>query len=100
MRRTEAEPLATQHVQAPQVPPAPERSVSSTPLSAFAEAGADLAASTPPTAAIPEALPEPDSLEPEAPDWRNPLRAVFSLFRLELFRDFFRGLFHRRRRRG
>ncbi len=45
-------------------------------------------------------LPDPDSLEPKAPDWRNPLSAVFSLFRLELFRDFFRGLVHRRRRRG
>ncbi len=47
-----------------------------------------------------EKLPDPRSLEPQAPDWRNPLRAVFSLFRLELFRDFFRGLVHRRRRRG
>ena len=45
-------------------------------------------------------LPDPDSLEPKAPDWRNPLSGVFSLFRLELFRDFFRGLVHRRRRRG
>jgi len=44
-------------------------------------------------------LPAPDLLTPKAPDWRNPMRAVFSLFRLELFRDFFRGLFHRRRRR-
>jgi hypothetical protein len=47
-----------------------------------------------------QTLPDPDSLEPQAPDWRNPLSAVFSLFRLELFRDFFRGLVHRRRRRG
>ncbi len=47
-----------------------------------------------------EAPPDPDSLEPTTPDWRNPLSAVFSLFRLELFRDFFRGLVHRRRRRG
>jgi len=47
-----------------------------------------------------EALPDPGSLEPKAPNWRNPFRAVFSLFRLELFRDFFRGLAHRRRRRG
>ena len=47
-----------------------------------------------------QTFPEPDSLEPKAPDWRNPLSAVFSLFRLELLRDFFRGLVHRRRRRG
>jgi hypothetical protein len=45
-------------------------------------------------------LPDPDSLEPHAPDWRNPFNAVFSLFRLQLFGDFFRGLFLRRRRRG
>jgi hypothetical protein len=45
-------------------------------------------------------VPDPESLEPEAPEWRNPLNSAFSLFRLELFRDFFRGLFHRRRRRA
>ncbi len=45
-------------------------------------------------------VPDPQSLEPEAPEWRNPLSSAFSSFRLELFRDFFRGLFHRRRRRA
>jgi hypothetical protein len=45
-------------------------------------------------------VPDPASLEPKAPEWRNPFRSAFSLFRLELFRDFFRGLMHRRRRRG
>lgn len=45
-------------------------------------------------------VPDPDSLEPKPPDWRNPLTAVFSIFRLQLFGDFFRGLFLRGRRRG
>ncbi len=45
-------------------------------------------------------VPDPGCLEPKAPDWRNPFNVVFSLFRFELFRDFFRGWFHRARRRG
>jgi hypothetical protein len=44
-------------------------------------------------------VPDPASLEPQAPRWRNPLNAAFSLFRFVLLGDFFWGLFHRRRRR-
>ncbi len=45
-------------------------------------------------------VPDPSSLVPRAPSWRNPFRWHFSLFRLELLRDFFRGLFRRGRRQA
>lgn len=45
-------------------------------------------------------LPDPDQLDAKAPDWRNPFRMVFGLFRAALFIDFFIGLFRRRRRRA
>lgn len=65
MRRHEAEQLATQQTAAPELPVKRRSELSSTPLAELAEAGADHAATTPPT--------DPrrrHPVTPAEPDWR------------------------------